>query len=72
MLSASRCSPLRGKSPTIFRAGKMIKLYTSETTEICGSDGIGSVPLAIEETQKPASCPILLMKSNGRGKGKWI
>lgn len=34
----------REKSPTIHRAGKMIKFYTSEATVICRSDGVGSVP----------------------------
>ena len=34
----------RENSPTVHRAGKMIKFSTSEATESCGSDGVGSVP----------------------------
>lgn len=43
--SGLQMQPAEGeKSPTIHRAGKMIKFYTSEATEICGSDGVGFLP----------------------------
>lgn len=62
------------RSHTLLRAGKTTKFCTSEAREIYGSDGVGSVPSGYgrKKPRNQLHVAILLVKSSGRGKRKWI
>lgn len=53
----------------MLRAENMIKFYTSEVTEVCGSDGSWVCPLwLLKKPRNQSHVPILLMKSSWKGK----